>query len=76
MADIPALDTTTTTTTVYASTMQSSVTLVTISPDGRAICIDWPEVERQAQGRDPFLMPLAKSLLAVRDNTWTPMPRQ
>ena len=72
MTDMPAI----TTTTVIASTMQTSVTLVSMSPDGNVVCIDWPEVERQAQGPDPFLMPLAKALLAARDKTWQSMPQQ
>jgi hypothetical protein len=66
MSDMPV----TTTTTVYASTIQSSVTLVTISPDGKSICIDWNEVEKQAQGADPYLSPLAKALISVRDKTY------
>lgn len=71
MSDMPVA---TTGTAVMASTVTSSVTLVSMSPDGSAVCIDWPEVERQAQGRDPFLMPLARALLAVRDKTDQPMP--
>lgn len=72
MTDMPAL---TNTTTVYASTIQSTTTLVSISPDGRAVCIDWPEVERQAQGHDPYLAPLSKALIAARDGTYQPMPK-
>lgn len=70
MSDMPAV----TTTTVYASTVQSSVTLVTISPDEKTICIDWAEVERQADGNDPFLRPLAKALISVRDKTYQTTP--
>ena len=66
MSDLPV----TVTTTAYATTMSASSVLVSMSPDGSNVCIDWNEVEKQAQGRDPYLMPLAKVLLAVRDKTY------
>jgi hypothetical protein len=70
MSDMPI--STAAPTVVTASTSQWSVTLVTVSADG-TVCIDWQEVERQAAGRDPFMMPLAKALLSVRDKSYQPM---
>lgn len=56
--------------TAYASTIQSPFAMVTISQDEKVICIDWAEVEKQAQGSDPFLRPLAKALISARDKTY------
>jgi hypothetical protein len=70
MSDLPVTTAVTTATTMYASTLQSSSVLVSMSPDGSNVCINWGEVERQALGRDPYLMPLAKALIAVRDRTY------
>lgn len=53
-------------TTNIASISLTSSTLVTMDLDGSNVRINWPEVERQAAGADPYLMPLAKALLAAR----------
>jgi hypothetical protein len=47
--------------------------LVSMDVDGGHVKIDWTEVEKQATGRDSYLRPLAKALLAVRDKTWEPI---
>jgi len=73
MSDMPA---TVSSTTMQVLTIQPSISLATISPDEKTICVDWAEVEKQAQGNDPYLRPLAKLLISVRDKTFrTPDPQ-
>lgn len=55
-----------TSTTVIASTITTGATLATMDADCTNVKINWDEVEKQAQGHDPYLMPLARALLAAR----------
>lgn len=60
MADMPVL-------TLEAATISSaSIAIVMMDANGDNVKIDWAELERQAQGKDLFLMPIAKALLAAR----------
>ena len=54
------------------ATLRSSV-MVTMGADGSNVKIDWAEVEKQAAGNDGYLRPLAKALIAARDNTREPI---
>lgn len=55
------------------TTMAVSGIMVTMDIDGSHVKIDWAEVEKQATGHNSYLMPLAKTLLAIRDKTWEPI---
>jgi hypothetical protein len=72
MPDMPTM----TINTVTASTITSSSIMVSMDRDGGNVRIDWAEVEKQARGKDPYLMPLAKIMLAVRDKAYQPINPQ
>lgn len=70
MAEMPA---TISSTTAFVANIPTSSIMVSMDTDGGNVRIDWNEVEKQADGKDGYLRPLAKALLAVRDKTWQPI---
>ncbi len=72
MSDMPA-NTGWTTMVVAGPTIQMESGVMAIVGDDGRVQIDWAAVEKNAGSRDNQLGPLARALLAVRNNTWEPL---